>query len=61
MKRIFYLYPVVQSAVGCVSRETEGCTPKLDTAWGVRNREANETGVPSQRQVSEKSGKMVTC
>ena len=57
----FYLKPVVQSAVGCVSRETEGCTPKLDTAWGVRNREANETGVPSQRQVSEKSGKMVTC
>ena len=27
------LKPVVQSAVGCTSRETEGCTPKLDTAW----------------------------
>ena len=28
----FYLKPVIQSAVGCISRETEGCIPKLDTA-----------------------------
>nr|DAW61038.1 MAG TPA: hypothetical protein [Caudoviricetes sp.] len=57
----FYLKPVIQSAVGCISRETEGCIPKLDTAKGVRYREANETGMPAQLQVSEKSGKMVTC
>lgn len=57
----FFINPVVQSAVGCISRETEGCAPKTRYCAGVRNREANETGVPSQRQVSEKSGKMVTC
>ena len=57
----FYLKPVIQSAVGCISRETEGCIPKTRYCVGVRNRETNETGVPSQRQVSEKSGKMVTC
>ena len=57
----FYLKPVIQSAVGCISRETKGCITKLDKAKDVRNQKATKTEMPAQLQVSEKSGKMVTC
>lgn len=50
-------FPRAHLAVGPSRERQRGARQKPGTAIGVRNLEADETGVPAQLQVSEKSGK----